>query len=137
MDDPISRRSSSMRVSEIREILKLTQRPDIISFAGGLPNPETFPHKELRGIVDNLLKEKYGIVLQYGTTEGYDELRQALLKRMKRYKVNVTLDNLIITTGAQQGLTALGLVVLDPGDKLAVSSSTFLGALSVFSLVEA
>lgn len=137
MDDPISRRSSSMRVSEIREILKLTQRPDVISFAGGLPNPETFPHKELRGIVDNLLKEKYGIVLQYGTTEGYDELRQALLERMKRYKVNVTLDNLIITTGAQQGLTALGLVVLDPGDKLAVSSSTFLGALSVFSLVEA
>ena len=136
MDDPIARRSSSMRVSEIREILKLTQKPEIISFAGGLPNPETFPHTELRRIADKLLKEKYKTVLQYGITEGYSELREAILDRMKRYKVDVTLDNIIITTAAQQGLAALGLVILNPGDRIAVCYTTFLGVLTVFSLVE-
>lgn len=136
MDDPISRRSSSMRSSEIREILKLTQNPEIISFAGGLPNPKAFPHAELRKISDYLLSEKYETVLQYGITEGYNELREAILDRMKRYKVDVTLDNIIITTAAQQGLAALGLVILNPGDKIAVSYITFLGVLTVFSLME-
>ncbi len=136
MDDPISRRSSSMRSSEIREILKLTQKPEIISFAGGLPNPKAFPHAELRKISDKLLSEKYETVLQYGITEGYNELREAILDRMKRYKVDVTLDNIIITTAAQQGLAALGLVILNPGDKIAVSYTTFLGMLTVFSLME-
>lgn len=137
MDDPSARRSSSMRSSEIREILKLTQRPDIISFAGGLPNPEVFPHTELRKIADNLLKDKYAEVLQYGTTEGYSDLRDAICERMKRHKIDVSLDNIIIVAGAQQGLTALGLVILNPGDKVAVSYPTFVGALSVFNLVEA
>jgi 2-aminoadipate transaminase len=136
MDDPIARRSSSMRSSEIREILKLTQKPEIISFAGGLPNPKAFPHTELRKISDKLLSEKYETVLQYGITEGYNELREAILDRMKRYKVDVTLDNIIITTAAQQGLAALGLVILNPGDKIAVSYTTFLGMLTVFSLME-
>lgn len=136
MDNPISRRSSSMRSSEIREILKLTQKSEIISFAGGLPNPKAFPHTELRRIADNLLKEKYETVLQYGITEGYSELREAILDRMKRYKVDVTLDNIVITTAAQQGLAALGLVILNPGDKIAVSYTTFLGVLTVFSLME-
>jgi len=137
MDDPSARRSSSMRSSEIREILKLTQRPDIISFAGGLPNPEVFPHTELRRIADNLLKDKYTEVLQYGTTEGYTSLREAIRERMKRHKVDISLDNIIIVAGAQQGLTALSLVTLNPGDKVAVSYPTFVGALSVFNLVEA
>ena len=136
MDDPIARRSSSMRSSEIREILKLTQKPEIISFAGGLPNPKAFPHTELRKISDKLLSEKYETVLQYGITEGYNDLREAILDRMKRYKVDVTLDNIIITTAAQQGLAALGLVILNPGDKIAVSYTTFLGMLTVFSLME-
>jgi len=137
MDEPIARRSSSMRVSEIREILKLTQQSDIISFAGGMPNPEAFPHTELRRIADNLLREKYETVLQYGTTEGYNDLREAILERMKRYKVNVTKDNIIITTAAQQGLVDLGLVILNPGDKVALPYLTFMGVLSVLSLVEA
>ncbi len=137
MDDPTARRSSSMRSSEIREILKLTQQPDIISFAGGLPNPEAFPHTELRKISDNLLKDKYTEVLQYGTTEGSTALREAIIQRMKKHDVNISLENLIIVAGAQQGLTALGLVVLNPGDKIAVSYPTFVGALSVFNLVEA
>jgi 2-aminoadipate transaminase len=137
MDDPSARRSASMRASEIREILKLTQQSDIISFAGGLPNPDAFPHVELRKIADNLLKDKYSEVLQYGTTEGHTGLREAIIKRMKRHNVDLTMDNLIIVAGAQQGLTALGLVVLNPGDKVAVSYPTFVGALSVFNLVEA
>ena len=137
MDDPVAKRSSVMRASEIREILKLTQQPDVISFAGGLPNPDAFPHAELRKIADNLLKEKYTEVLQYGTTEGYTGLREAIVARMKRHNVELDLDNIIITAGAQQGLTALGLVVLNPGDKVAVSYPTFVGALSVFNLVEA
>jgi len=125
-----------MRSSEIRDILKLTQKPEIISFAGGLPNPKAFPHAELRKISDKLFSEKYETVLQYGITEGYNELREAILDRMKRYKVDVTLDNIIITTAAQQGLAALGLVILNPGDKIAVSYITFLGMLTVFSLME-
>jgi 2-aminoadipate transaminase len=137
MDDPVAKRSSSMRASEIREILKLTQRPDIISFAGGLPNPEAFPHNELREIADNLLKERYSEVLQYGTTEGLTDLRQAIISRMKRHDVDLTLDNIVIVAGAQQGLTALSLVILNPGDKVAVEYPTFVGALSVFNLVEA
>jgi len=136
MDDPISRRGSSMRSNEIREILKLALKPEIISFASGLPNPEAFPHTELRKISDYLLREKYEIVLQYGITEGYKELREAILDRMKRYKVDVTLDNIIITTAAQQGLAALGLLILNPGDKIAVSYTTFLGMLTVFNLTE-
>ncbi len=137
MDDPIAKRSSALRASEIREILKLTQRPDIISFAGGLLNPKAFPHVELRKIADNLLKDKYSEVLQYGTTEGYPELREAIIARMRGHNVDVELDNIIIVAGAQQGLTALGLVVINPGDKVAVSYPTFVGALSVFNLVEA
>jgi 2-aminoadipate transaminase len=137
MDDPSARRSASMRASEIREILKLTQQSDIISFAGGLPNPESFPHVELRSIADNLLEEKYSEVLQYGTTEGLTGLREAIVQRMKRHNVELDVDNVVIVAGAQQGLTALGLVVLNPGDKIAVSYPTFVGALSVFNLVEA
>jgi 2-aminoadipate transaminase len=137
MDDPSARRSASMRASEIREILKLTQQADIISFAGGLPNPEAFPHNELRKIADNLLKENYSEVLQYGTTEGYTGLRQAIIDRMERHNVKLSMDNIVIVAGAQQGLTALALVVLNPGDKVAVSYPTFVGALSVFNLVEA
>ncbi|WP_455392465.1 aminotransferase-like domain-containing protein [[Eubacterium] cellulosolvens] len=137
MDDPVAKRSSAMRASEIREILKLTQRPDVISFAGGLPNPEAFPHNEIREIADNLLKDKYEEVLQYGTTEGYTKLRQAIVKRMKRHNVELDIDNVVVVAGAQQGLTALALVVLNPGDKVAVSYPTFVGALSVFNMVEA
>ena len=92
MDDPTARRSSTMRASEIREILKLTQQPDVISFAGGLPNPEAFPHTELREISDNSLKDKYAEVLQYGTTEGYTGLREAIIKRMGRHDVEITLE---------------------------------------------
>ncbi len=137
MDDPTARRTSSMRASEIREILKLTQRPDIISFAGGLPNPEAFPHNELRVITNDLLKTRYSEVLQYGTTEGLVCLREEIIKRMQRHRLDITLDNIVIVAGAQQGLTALSLVILNPGDKVAVSYPTFTGALSVFSLVEA
>jgi 2-aminoadipate transaminase len=137
MDDPTSKRASTMRASEIREILKLTQQPDIISFAGGLPNPEAFPHKDIQRIVNRLLENNYAQVLQYGTTEGYTDLRQAILDRMKRHDVNLKLENIIIVAGAQQGLTAISLVSLNPGDKVAVSYPTFVGALSVFNLVEA
>jgi 2-aminoadipate transaminase len=137
MDDPTSKRSSTMRASEIREILKLTQQPEVISFAGGLPNPEAFPHKEIQVIVNRLLDNNYSEVLQYGTTEGYTGLREAIIERMKRHKVDLNLENIIIVAGAQQGLTALSLVTLNPGDKVAVSYPTFVGALSVFNLVEA
>lgn len=137
MDDPISKRTSTMRSSEIREILKLTQQPDIISFAGGLPNPEAFPHQEIQKIVNKLLENNHSQVLQYGTTEGYPDLRNAIIDRMKRHNVELELENIVIVAGAQQGLAAIALVSLNPGDKVAVSYPTFVGALSVFNLVEA
>jgi 2-aminoadipate transaminase len=126
-----------MRASEIREILKLTQQPDIISFAGGLPNPEAFPHKDIQRIVNKLLDNNYAQVLQYGTTEGYSDLRNAIIERMKRHNVELSLENIIIVAGAQQGLTAIALVSLNPSDKVAVSYPSFVGALSVFNLAEA
>lgn len=120
----LSRIAEQMTASTIREILKVTQRPDIISFAGGLPAPELFPLVEVRAATGAVL-DRYGpAALQYSTTEGHPPLRAWLGDR-----AGVPAQNVQIVSGSQQGLDLLGRVLLDPGDLVAVENPTYLGAL--------
>ena len=128
----ISDRAKGMRASEIRELLRLTQKPEIISFAGGLPNPKAFPTNEISEIVSYILEHNYAFALQYGTTEGCDNLRGALANRLNGRGMDITKDNIIITNGSQQGLDLLTKVFLNPGDEIIVGAPTYIGALSSF-----
>lgn len=128
-----SRRAKAMKASEIRELLKLVTASDVISFAGGLPNPDSFPVDEMEGICRATL-EKYGKrAMQYGTTEGVKEFREAIAGRInKRYGLNLTEDNIVVTGGSQQGLDILGKIFIDPNDPIIVEMPSYLGALSAF-----
>lgn len=118
--------------SAIREILKLTQQPDIISFAGGLPAPDSFPIEDIRTITDQILKEDGAAALQYDATEGLMELRETLVKMYQSSDVDCSLENLIITTASQQGLDLLGKVFINPGDKIICGLPSYLGGISAF-----
>jgi len=126
-----------MKASEIRELLKLIQKPGLISFAGGLPNPEAFPTEETRGIINNLLDEMGDKILQYGSTEGVNNLRDELAKMMTGRGMPVERDNIVVTAGSQQALELLSKVLLDPGDTIIVGSPTYLGATGAFRAYEA
>ncbi len=132
----LSDRTKTMRPSEIRELLKLTQNPEIISFAGGLPNPSSFPIKEMQEVCKTVLKEHGKIALQYGPTEGLRSLRITLANRANREGMSATSDNVLITSGSQQGLDVLGRVFLNPGDTIIVGLPTYLGALNAFRAYE-
>lgn len=131
-----SKRMEGVRASEIREILKLTQKPEVISFAGGLPAPELFPLDEITQITTEVLKDKGVLALQYGTTEGYRPLREKIAKRMAKVGVKATADNILLTNGAQQGLDFTGRIFLNPGDVVLCESPTYLGAIQAFNLYE-
>ncbi len=129
----LSASGRSMKRSAIREILKLLQKPDMISFAGGLPAPETFPVEDLKEITLEILEKNGAESLQYGTTEGDPLLRQMLVERHKRQGLDITTENLIITTGSQQALDLLGRILLDPGDYVLCGLPSYLGGLNAFS----
>lgn len=129
-----SRAGNSMKKSSIREILKLTQKPDMISFAGGLPAPETFPVDDLKEIVLEVLERDGAAALQYGTTEGDAKLRQLLVDRHNSQGLNLTIDNLIINTGSQQALDLIGKVLIDPGDYVICGLPSYLGGINAFSV---
>lgn len=132
MDDSIfSETAKRVKASEIREILKLTQRPGIISLAGGLPNPQTFPLEEIKKIVDDVLNSDNN-GLQYGLTEGDPELRQHIANIMGNYGINCTIDDILITHGSQQGLDLISKILINPGDVVIVEAPSYLGALSAF-----
>jgi 2-aminoadipate transaminase len=118
--------------SAIREILKLTQQPEIISFAGGLPAPESFPIDDLKEIVNQVLYNDGAAALQYDATEGLKELRETLVKKYQDEGVNCSVDNLIITTASQQGLDLLGRIFLNKGDKVICGLPSYLGGISAF-----
>lgn len=118
--------------SAIREILKLTQQPEIISFAGGLPAPESFPIDDLKEVVNQVLYNDGAAALQYDATEGLKELRETLVKKYQDEGVNCSIDNLIITTASQQGLDLLGRVFLNKGDKVICGLPSYLGGISAF-----
>ena len=126
-----------MRSSAIRELLKLTAEPDIISFAGGLPGPDVFPAKEFRSACMHVLEEHGPEALQYGTTEGFEPLRQMIARHAKRYGITAGPENILITCGSQQALDLIGKVFIDPGDRVIVEKPTYLGALQAWNAYEA
>jgi 2-aminoadipate transaminase len=99
-----AQRTQRMGSSAIRELLKLTEQPDLISFAGGLPAPDVFPTEEFREACDRVLTDFGAQALQYGSTEGYMPLRELIVRHSARYGINVTPENILITSGSQQAL---------------------------------
>lgn len=133
MEFKYARRMDHLQASEIREILKVTERPDIISFAGGLPAPELFPVEEILNVNRIVLQEQGTRALQYTTTEGYSPLREWIAERMNsRLGTSFDLDNVLLTHGSQQALDLSGKVFLDEGDVVLCESPTYLAAISAF-----
>ncbi|MDA3893329.1 MAG: PLP-dependent aminotransferase family protein [Salinivirgaceae bacterium] len=132
LDNMFSNMVKRSKRSAIREILKLTKQPDIISFAGGLPAPESFPIDDLKEIVNRVLYEDGAASLQYDATEGLQELRETLIKKYQSERVNCTIENLIITTASQQGLDLLGKAFINLGDKVICGLPSYLGGLTAF-----
>lgn len=130
-------RMAHLKASEIREILKITENLEIISFAGGLPAPELFPIEEIKAVNKIVLEEDGAKALQYATTEGYTPLREWIAKRMnKRLGTNFDYENILLTNGSQQALDLSGKVFLDKGDVVLCESPTYLAALSAFRAYE-
>jgi 2-aminoadipate transaminase len=129
----LSNSGKSMKRSAIREILKHLQKPGMISFAGGLPAPETFPVNDLREIVDEILLKNGPESLQYGTTEGDPFLRKMLVERHNRQGLKIGMENLIITSASQQALDLIARVFLDPGDYVLCGLPSYLGGLNAFT----
>lgn len=131
-------RAERMRASEIRELLKLLDRPGVISFAGGIPNPALFPVAEARAAYASVLADPVtaGCGLQYSPSEGYLPLRQWIVQHMGGLGVPCDADNVVITSGSQQALEFLGRLLLSPGDTALVMAPTYLGALQAFSTYE-
>ncbi len=131
-------RTAGLKPSAIREILKVTGSPDVISFAGGLPAPELFPIAETARAAQSLLAEDGPASLQYDITEGYLPLRQWVCAHLEEtVGLQVTPDRILITSGSQQGLDLLAKVFLDPGDLVLVENPSYLGALQAFQAYEA
>lgn len=130
-------RTEGMGSSVIRELLKLTEQPDVISFAGGLPAPEMFPVEEFKQASDKVLAEFGAKALQYGATEGYFPLRSLIVQQMARYGIHAKEDNVLLTSGSQQALDMIGRLLINPGDKVLTESPTYLGALQAWSAYQA
>jgi 2-aminoadipate transaminase len=135
--DRFAQRTQRMTSSVIRELLKLTEKPDVISFAGGLPAPEVFPREEVAAAAEKVLREQGGSALQYAATEGYLPLRELLVRHMARYGIKVRPQNVMITSGSQQGLDLIGRLFVNPGDRILTESPTYLGALQAWSAYQA
>lgn len=137
MDNMFANRMANAHKSFIREILKVTADPNVISFAGGLPNPQFFPVKDLADAAAKVLAEDGGDALQYSTTEGYLPLRQYIAERYSKKKgLDVEPDEILITNGSQQGLDLIGKVFLNAGDRVVIERPGYLGAIQAFSFYE-
>jgi 2-aminoadipate transaminase len=132
----LSQRAQKLTSSAIREILKVTERPEVISFAGGLPSPDTFPVDRLRAHADEVLRTTPTPALQYGPTEGYLALREWIAKRHSTAALAIDPADVLVTTGSQQALDLLGKVLIDVDSRVLVETPTYLGALQAFSLSE-
>jgi 2-aminoadipate transaminase len=137
MRELLSQRTQGVKRSEIRELLKLTEQPGIISLAGGLPDPQSFPVEEFREILDEVIQGDYHRSLQYGTTEGDRRLRQAVIDWLSKEGLSLTLEEVIATNAAQQGLDLISKVFLDPGDIVFCDLPTYLGAIQAFKAYQA
>jgi 2-aminoadipate transaminase len=132
-DDRFALRTDSIGSSAIRELLKLTSLPDVISFAGGLPAPDLFPIERFKEAAEVVLTEMGERALQYGTTEGYQPLREMIAGNASKYGIQISADNVLITTGSQQALDLLGRIFINRGDRVLVESPTYLGALQAWN----
>ena len=132
----LARRAERMNPSVIREILKITERPGIISLAGGLPSPDTFPIEAMREATARVLADAPREALQYAASEGFAPLREWVAEHMAEKGVNVDPSQVLITTGSQQGLDLVGKILVDAGSRVAVEAPTYLGALQAFAPYE-
>lgn len=136
-EDIFATRSSRMKASEIRELLKLLDRPDIISFAGGIPDPALFPDQDFKAAYADIFSgAQVNAALQYSVSEGYKPLREWLAGEMAKLDIACSADNVFIVSGSQQGLDYLGKLFLSPGDTALVTWPTYLGALQAFNAYE-
>jgi 2-aminoadipate transaminase len=132
-DERYALRTDKIGSSAIRELLKLTSLPDVISFAGGLPAPEVFPIEKFKEASEVVLTEMGERALQYGTTEGYQPLREMIARNASKYGIQISADNVLITSGSQQALDLLGRIFINRGDRVLVESPTYLGAIQAWN----
>ena len=129
-----AQRTKGIKSSAIRELLKFTQRPEVISFAGGLPASEVFPTARFRDACCKVLENQSQHALQYGATEGYEPLREMIARHIARYGIKAKSENVLITSGSQQALDLIGKLLINAGDRVLVEAPTYLGALQAFSV---
>jgi 2-aminoadipate transaminase len=135
-ESKLATRTKRMGRSVIRELLKFTQMPDVISFAGGLPAPEVFPVREFRESSAFILDESPERALQYGMTEGFLPLRRYLADKVSKYGIPAVPENILLTNGSQQALDLLGKVFISPGDTVLTEAPTYLGAIQAWNAYE-
>lgn len=131
-DHRYAQRTQQMQSSAIRELLKFSELPDVISFAGGMPAPEVFPLKEFKAACIKVLDENGPASLQYGSTDGYVPLRELIARHSARYGINITTENVLPTSGSQQALDLIGRIFINPGDRILVESPTYVGAIQAW-----
>ena len=131
----LAARAHKMNPSVIREILKVTEKPGIISFAGGLPSPKTFPVDAMLEATQRVLTQDGRSALQYAASEGYGPLRDWVAHDLKKQGMDVHADQVLITTGSQQGLDLVAKILIDAGSRILVETPTYLGALQALSLI--
>ncbi len=129
-----AQRTKGMKSSAIRELLKITQRPEVISFAGGLPAPDVFPTTRFQEACQTVLQQYPEQALQYGATEGFEPLREMIARHTARYGVKAKVENVLITSGSQQALDLIGKLLINSGDRVLVEAPTYLGALQAFNI---
>ena len=129
-----AQRTKGIKSSAIRELLKITQRPEIISFAGGLPAPDVFPVVRFQEACRKVLEQGAAQALQYGASEGYEPLREMVARHIARYGIKAKPQNVLITSGSQQALDLIGKLLINPGDRVLVEAPTYLGALQAFDV---
>src|SRR6266496_4344516 len=129
-----AQRTLGVKSSAIRELLKVTQKPEIISFAGGLPAPDVFPVQRFEEACHKVLSDHGAQALQYGTTEGYQPLREMIARNIARYGIAANADNVLITSGSQQALDLIGKMLINRGDRILLEAPTYLGALQAFNV---
>ncbi len=134
MSLPFATRLGNVETSAIRELFKLLGKPGIISFAGGFPDPALFDVEGIRLATDQVLSGHPGAVLQYGATEGWPALREALSGYLAAKGITASTEQIITTTGSQQGLDLIGKTMINPGDKVIVEGPTFLATIQCFRL---
>jgi len=132
-DYRFAQRTQRMKSSAIRELLKFAENSDVISFAGGMPAPEVFPIKEFQEACLRVLSNNGPASLQYGSTDDYVPLREMIARHPVRYGINVTIDNILITSGSQQALDLLGKIFINRGDRILVESPTYVGAIQAWN----